>query len=436
MDVAKQKIGIFRIRSTGMKILGGALLFLLISQESVISMLAPVRELAQTIHIYSPDIQEELAHELALKEAELSSRAQMLPQIRTSFQEYFVQSSTDSGFLSNARVEVPLFQKAKPYYAWKIAKIERRSYKTTRIKNQIERIFRFRTANYEAQSCHKKLPKLLVERDLLSKLMERQSGMVIDKVKSLDQMDDVYRRWVLLDQTIQNTKAKLAVLDEEIAYLANSGSQISLASGIPDPSRPLSENEFETQKEEALIRHPDIATLQMEIEKQSAKLGLVKADRLPEISAVSIYGRDPRFVGNEDQIFGGIEVRWNIWDFGANRHEIRKENSLLREMQVKLENQKQKIALKMDEAFRFYQAAYSIWRNAQSYLEFQNERLKSSERQYHQGQISWNEFTLSQIHYLDQTVAFEEAKADALTKAAQLDFVFGLNDFSQKELNI
>ncbi|MFA5160066.1 MAG: hypothetical protein WC484_06135, partial [Candidatus Omnitrophota bacterium] len=299
MDVAKQKIGIFRIRSTGMKILGGALLFLLISQESVISMLAPVRELAQTIHIYSPDIQEELAHELALKEAELSSRAQMLPQIRTSFQEYFVQSSTDSGFLSNARVEVPLFQKAKPYYAWKIAKIERRSYKTTRIKNQIERIFRFRTANYEAQSCHKKLPKLLVERDLLSKLMERQSGMVIDKVKSLDQMDDVYRRWVLLDQTIQNTKAKLAVLDEEIAYLANSGSQISLASGIPDPSRPLSENEFETQKEEALIRHPDIATLQMEIEKQSAKLGLVKADRLPEISAVSIYGREPRFAGNE-----------------------------------------------------------------------------------------------------------------------------------------
>jgi len=433
MDVGKQKIDLFRIRATGLKILGGALLFLLISQESVFSILAPGRELAQTIDISSPGIQEELAHEVALKEAELSSKAQMFPKIRSTFQEYYVQSNTDSGFLGNARIEVPLFQKAKPYYAWKMARIERRFFQTTRVKNQMERILRYRSASYEAQSCRKKLPKFLVEQDLLSKLMERKSGMVIDKVTSLDQMDDVYRRWASLDQVIQNTKAKLAILEEEIAFLANSGIQITQGDDLSDPSKPLSEKEFETQKEEALIHHPDISTLQMDIEKQSSKVGVAKADWLPEVSAVSMYSRDPRFAGNQDQVFSGVEVRWDIWGFGASRHEIRKENSRLREMRMKLENQKQEMALKMDEAFRFYQAAYSIWKNAQSYLEFQKELLKSMERQYHGGKISRNEFTLGQIRYLDQTIAFEEAYSDALTKEAQLNYVLGRSEFTQKE---
>ena len=260
--------------------------------------------------------------------------------------------------------------------------------------------------------------------------------MVIDKVTSLDQMDDVYRRWASLDQVIQNTKAKLAVLEEEIAFLVNSGIQITQGDDLPDPSKPLSEKEFETHKEEALIHHPDISTLQMNIEKQSAKVGVAKADWLPEVSAVSMYSRDPRFAGNQDQVFSGVEVRWDIWDFGANRHEIRKENSLLREMRVKLENQKQEMALKMDEAFRFYQAAYSICKNALSYLEFQKELLKSMERQYHGGKISWNEFTLGQIRYLDQTIAFEEAHSDALTKEAQLNYLLGRSEFAQKEAEL
>lgn len=434
--LVKKEWGTFRIRSYGLKIAGGIFLFVLVSQNSVISTLAPIREWVQTVRIYSPEVREELAHELALKEAELASRSRRLPQIRTSFQESFVQSSSDSGFLSTARVEIPLFQKAKPYYSWKMARLEREVYGTTRVKNQIERILRFRMAYYDAKSYREKLPKLLVERDLLHELIQRQSGMVIDKVKPLDQMEEVYRRWVLLDGTVQNTEAKLAVLMQEIAYLTDFNQNLSLDGRIPDPSHPLSEEEFEKQKKETLAHHPDIVMIQAEIEKQNAKLGLTKADWLPEISALSTYSRDPRFAGNENQLFGGVEVRWDIWDFGANHHEIKKEKSLLEELKEKSENQKQQIALKMEEAFRYYQAAYSVWKGTQGYLEFQEELLKSSERQYREGEVSWKDLAISRIHYLDQAVAFEDARADALKKEAQLSFALGLIDFNQKEITI
>ena len=90
----------------------------------------------------------------------------------------------------------------------------------------------------------------------------------------------------------------------------------------------------------------------------------------------------------------------------------------------------------MEEAFRYYQAAYSVWKGTQGYLEFQEELLKSSERQYREGEVSWKDLAISRIHYLDQAVAFEDARADALKKEARLSFALGLIDFNQKEITI
>ena len=48
---------------------------------------------------------------------------------------------------------------------------------------------------------------------------------------------------------------------------------------------------------------------------------------LGELSSEEII-TDPRFIGNENQLFGGVEARWKLWDFGANRHSVEKEEAL------------------------------------------------------------------------------------------------------------
>lgn len=404
----------------------GVFLLIVSSARADLSLGAPPREILGMVTQDSPELESEVAHELALKEHEHSARAESRPQTKAHFGEQFVQSDTDSGFLTSGRVELTLFQKTRRRLLLKISQLERANYQMFRRGLRADRALRFALAYNEAQGILAKLPKLQEKKELILELVEREKTLVKERLKTSDEVNQLRKSLLLLDQTVRHGRARFETLQAMVSYLANvedQGKGVIKESGEPLPIEWM--EDFGRWKSRALAIHPEIARLETEIQKQQTKVHIAQRDWLPEISLVSSYIRDPRFGGNENQLFGGVEAKWDILDFGASRHEARKEKALTHELKAKLRDTSKKFSLGIDEAFRFYKASHSIWMSHKSYVASQRESLESLRRRFQEGEISWKKFTLSRIGFLDEEIALETAKEEVFRRESLLVFALG-----------
>lgn len=410
------------------KILSGAAFLALAFPEGLVSTVAPLEKGVETFILEAPQLQEELAHERALREGERSLKRRRFPQVRTSFEESFVQGGLDSGFLSSVRVEIPLFQKGKPSLLWKEARLERKAYEEVRRKLQVERALEFRLAYHEAQGIRTRLARLLEKGEILEKLTRRERGLVLEKIKPIGELDQFFEERLSVEEKRLFAKARIEALLAKMAYLTGLEEKTLVIpeerGGLPPK---LSEEAFERLKEEALRNHPDLVRLELEIARQAALLSLKRREWLPEVSAFSAYTQDPRFSGNEDQLFAGVRVTWDVWDFGALHYEAKKEAALLAELEAKSGNRKALLALKIEETFRSYEAAYAAWETRASYLDFQKAVLLGKKKEgLRSGVLSAKEFLLARLRFLDQEISLSEAREEALKKEAELFFALGL----------
>lgn len=410
-----------------MKLLAGAVLLILPFQKNVASTIAPLGEWVQNVTIRAPALKEEIAHERALQSSSKAARRRAFPKIKAYLEESFVESDLDSGFLSTARIEVPLFNKTKDYLASKIEKLEEEGYGVQMQKSKSERIFEIRSVYYELQTILNSLPVLLEKREMMSGMIESEERLTRDKIKIMGDLDEIRRTLLLLNQTVAHTKSRLEVLKNKMTYL----------SGVHDEVLDFSELNHETVPQApaedmpywidwAVSKHPEITQLALEVEKQRIRLSMAKREWLPEVSAVSTYARDPRFAQNENQVFAGVQVKLDLWSFGANHANKNKEKAFLQELEARLENKKQLIANEVDEAFRLYGVTYSGWKAHESYFEFQKDVMESWAKRFHAGEISERERQFAWIRFLDARIELEKARREALEKEAGFYLTVGI----------
>ena len=228
-----------------------------------------------------------------------------------------------------------------------------------------------------------------------------------------------------VDEEVERVKARLGTTKAVMGYLSSSiDPNLFVETGGEPPSLDIVQD-FEKHKANVVISHPEAVKLMLEIDKQHIKSRIASMEGMPEIAGVSSYSHDPRFSGNENQLFGGIEAKWNLWDSGANRYDVEKEESLSRELEAKLENTRSECLLGIDETIRLYEASYNIWEDNRSYAALRRKFLASVRRRFLKGEASWKDLTLERIKYIDCKMASEKAKEDVFKKEAGLILALG-----------
>ena len=386
----------------------------------------PPRDFLDKVSYNSPELVQEKAHDVYLERSEAVNRAKSMARLDANLVEEYVRVDTDSGFLSSAQIRVPILKKDHSGFFLKASQLERESYAAFRKGSLADRLYRFRLAYYEVQGISERLPDLLVKRRLLAELAERQRGLLKERLKDSEELNRFYDGLTAVDEEIERSRVRLGTEMAIMRYLSdgiNSNAPFIETAGEPPPLDIV--QDIERRKADLIMSHPETVRLSFELDKQNIKSRIASMEGMPEISGVSAYAHDPRFSGNENQLFGGIEAKWGLWDFGANRHEVEKEEALSRELMVKLENTRDERLLTVDEAIRLYTASYKIWRNRKSYTAFRRRFLAGARRRFLNDEASWKDLALERIRYINVKMASEEAREGAFKNEANLIFALG-----------
>ena len=361
----------------------------------------------------------------------LAARARQFPEFKARFEESGVRSSADSGFLTAAQIEMMIFKKNKTRLLKQMSELDYRQYRIRRNELEIERLFEFRAIDFASRRTLADLRVWNEKEKIFNELVGREKKLVDEKLKPVDDLEDFYKGQLLSAQSFGELESRQELLKEEIFYLTDGKTSFDFkAVRIKTPDAVLEKN-LPQLKERALAAHPMIQAFEEEAKKQAMKIGLARREYLPEVSAFSNYGHDPRFSGNENQFFAGVRVNWDVWDFGAKNHEIKKEKSLLQESEIKLVNAKRKQSLKINGAVRVYRSSRVILKAYRARLEFQKDMMKRQGRRFREGRISRKEYLSARLYFLDGLLKFQEAREKALTSKAALLFRLGLKDFEE-----
>ncbi len=393
----------------------------------VISMIAPWSPWRQPMLRQSPEIKEEMAGEAVFREDEFAARSRKFPEIKLSTDQSFGRSETTDGFLSGFMLEVPLFNKTKNFLSAQISKFEREGYQIHRRELTRKRISRFLRTYYEARRLAGELAMLDEKIKIFENLIGRESQLVQEKMKFPGELDSFYRERLKTKRAIAHAQVQIESLRALMIYMAgaNSGETMNLEPLDDATIIPVPDHQFERWKQKSLENQPGLLAAKLRIKTQQAKAAMARRDWMPEISAFSSYSHDPRFLGNENQIFSGIRVKWNIWDFGAGRHEARKEAATLKKMDAQLKNQESRFKLRVEKVIAEYRAAYGLWEESKNYSQFQKTFSKKQEELFEAGKISLKQMMLSRIQWLNQQIVHQEAIEEVLKRQIELTQTLG-----------
>lgn len=404
-----------------------AILLILLFPQELRSTVAPIYEWVNAVKHQAPALKEEIAHELAMRSARQAAKREALPAIKVFAEYAHVQSELDSGFLSNIRAEVPIFNKTRDYLGAKTATLDEQIYTSQRTKAQLERLFEIRSNYAELQYLFNVMPLLLEKQEIMNQMVDSETRLNVEKIKPLDDLGQFYQEKIMFDQTLALAQARFETLKSRMTYASGTNNQTldftSLSQEIL-PNAP--EEDMAHWVNTAVLSNPEILKLELEVKKHEIQVSLAKREYLPEVSAVSTYARDPRFVRNENQIFAGVQVRLDLWSFGANWERIKEQKALLEEIEATLENKKKELAIRVEESFRDYLAAYMAFKAYENHREFQKKAMQSWEQRFESGEVSRRERSFARARFLNVEIAFENAKKEALQKEAGFHSMVGI----------
>lgn len=383
--------------------------------------------------LYPPEVTIEAAHEQALRETIESARALQFSHPRLSVDESYVGSETDDGFSTSGQLEIPLFQKRQNLFLEKIACLDLEGYQAHRDGFAAQRLQRFYSLFYELQTLRANFSRLVHKKDILFEFIKRETTLVRDKLKTSEELQEFQRSYNLMAPLIEETKEREKALQVRLLYLTGQKADDFRPWETVIDCSPIPLEELDSLRSQIQEANPEIRRLRAEQEKQQIKADIAGRKRRPEISVVTSYRHDPRFVNNTDQIFAGIHLRWDLWDFGFQRHEMKKEKALLTELDSKITAEQQQRLLRVDEAFSAYKVSHAIWRTHLSNLSLQKESLKTIQQRFQHGESSWKELFSTKLRLLEGEMMTEKAMEKMLKDKTELLLITGwMNNRTEK----
>jgi outer membrane protein TolC len=171
------------------------------------------------------------------------------------------------------------------------------------------------------------------------------------------------------------------------------------------------------------MRRPDIRTSAWRIATQSAQIGIAKADYYPAISLFGTVGwsTDTRDASPEVQtVAGGPAFRWNIFDYGRTRNNVRLQDARLQQLIEAFQDDVLQAAREIDDA------AIRVVKTGEQ-QDALVEALRSAERSLSLANTLYQEGYVDFQRVLEaQRALFAQSEREILNRGAHLSAVIGL----------
>jgi outer membrane protein TolC len=177
----------------------------------------------------------------------------------------------------------------------------------------------------------------------------------------------------------------------------------------------------------AWAQNPEIRLAQDSVKKASAAVGVARTKFIPDITAFARYSYQdgvPFLVHN----FGtfGVNMQYDVFDFGRRRAEVRQGEVQLREAEENLERLKDAVAVQVEQTYNKLQRTQNMVEVAQQVVDLRSEGERLASNQVQQGVVLVSEHRkASAAAYKAQADLLQASLAYVLARA-ELDQTLGV----------
>ncbi len=236
---------------------------------------------------------------------------------------------------------------------------------------------------------------------------------------------------------LSSAEATLAQLHSNIAILKDTLATVMMVPSV-DNLQPydvkVQSLSDDTQKYNKLITQTTKAKL-ADLDVKKSKKGYEKASSVyyPKVSFNAMYGLNagynddsnprPDIFNSEDVWQAGVDVKWNIFDFGAKASGVQKSKIALIQSQLQSQKTKRELQHSLYEALSKIDTAVAQYKSAQDTLSLVTQTRKIEQIRYESGASEINDLLYAQARYLMAQSALIDAKYNYQNAKNYLDYI-------------
>ena len=177
----------------------------------------------------------------------------------------------------------------------------------------------------------------------------------------------------------------------------------------------------------AWANNPEIRSAEDAVRKASAGVSAARTRFIPDVTAFARYSYQdgvPFLVHN----FGtfGLNMKYDIFDFGKRRAEVRQEQVQLREAEEKLERLKDEVAVQVEQTYNKLQRTKNMVEVAQELLDVRTEGERLASNQVQQGAVLVSERSKAGAEVYKAQAELLQANLAYVLARAELDRTIGV----------
>jgi outer membrane protein len=151
----------------------------------------------------------------------------------------------------------------------------------------------------------------------------------------------------------------------------------------PVPAMTSEEMDLKAARQTALAQRPEIKEASIDTQRAEYDRKLSRAKYIPDIGA-AIHYLDPinTQILPQNILSAGMELKWDPFDWGGRRDEVRQKDVSVKESQYQLTETQAQVMLDVDNNFRKLEESRSLLVVAQANLEAAQEKMRETNDQY------------------------------------------------------
>ena len=262
-------------------------------------------------------------------------------------------------------------------------------------------------------------------------LLKQNYGMTMSLIKNGKALKG---NAVRLSAEINNNEARLTAARDNkqvaVAYfnfLLNHPLTDSV--DLTNREEPDTQNLLTPQGDSATIeRRDELAVLKSGIKQTSLSVANDKAAYLPTLSTwinTGYQGYDFKFNGDTRYVFGGISLKWNLFNGGQDKSRVREAKASLLELETKYDETSVQLHVQLIQAQKELNTANGEWYSAVTNVKNFEEYYRETKVRYGQGLVLLVELNDAFTQLINGKLAAELSKTNVKIKQAELEQAAG-----------
>jgi outer membrane protein len=172
----------------------------------------------------------------------------------------------------------------------------------------------------------------------------------------------------------------------------------------------LEETDLKLARQTALSQRPEIKEAEIDTQRADYDRRLARAQYIPDIGAAFHY-----LTPFETQLLpeniasAGVEMKWNPFDWGKRRDDVRQKNAVVEQSKYQLTETRSQVLIDVDNTFRKLSESRSLLQVAQAGRDAATEKLREVNNQFQQSAVLLRDVLEQQAAVANANYEYEES---------------------------